>query len=118
MPDKFIVEHASVGAWSRGTVLTADDLKEVDRKRLLDLGAIRKATADDEPDEAAPPTPAEANSFPPGTSGEAPTVRDERAGQGGGPEAVEPLAVEPPTEDARAREAARAAEPRRENRGR
>lgn len=43
------VEHSSLdGRWSEGTIVSEADLRDYDVDRLKDLGAIRKATPDEE----------------------------------------------------------------------
>lgn len=44
---QYIVVHEAVGMWRKGTLITEGDVAEGDVPRLLRLGAIKKATAEE-----------------------------------------------------------------------
>jgi hypothetical protein len=57
-PQEYIVKHTMVDDWAEGTRLTAEQLEGIDIARLLDVGAIAPADAEDEetePGEAVEP---------------------------------------------------------------
>lgn len=49
MAKAYVILHGGVAAWAQGAVVPAADFeaRKVDTQRLLDLGAIREATADE-----------------------------------------------------------------------
>jgi hypothetical protein len=48
-PREYIVAHTMVDDWSEGTRLTAAQLQDLDIQRLIDVGAIVPADAEEEP---------------------------------------------------------------------
>ena len=49
MAKAYVIQHGGVDAWRQGEVVPAEQFAKLDTQRLLDLGAIREATAEDAP---------------------------------------------------------------------
>ena len=47
MAKGYVVLHNAVGAWAQGQIVTEKEAGKIDMQRLLDLGAVREATADE-----------------------------------------------------------------------
>ena len=47
MAKGYVVLHNAVGAWGQGQIVTEKETGKIDMQRLLDLGAVREATADE-----------------------------------------------------------------------
>lgn len=43
----YVILHGGVDAWRQGDVIPADKFAKLDTQRLLDLGAMREASADE-----------------------------------------------------------------------
>lgn len=47
MTKAYVVLHNAVGAWAQGQIVSEKEAGQIDMQRLLDLGAVRAATADE-----------------------------------------------------------------------
>lgn len=43
----YVILHGGVDAWRQGEVIPAEQFEKLDTQRLIDLGAIREASADE-----------------------------------------------------------------------